>query len=132
VPTSATNGGKLPLSVILGVIVMSLPLALFVDVVLMIVSVRTKAFKDAQSAATPIGLATIAPAMAAAFITPTNTLFYLIPVYGPSALVSAMATGTQIPALAYVFAVMGSLAAAAVGFVIAIRFFNRERMLYGV
>jgi sodium transport system permease protein len=131
VPTTATNGGKLPLPVLLGAIGMSLPLALFVDVVLMIVSIRTKAFKDAQSAATPISLATIAPAMAAAFITPSSTLFYLIPVYGPCALVSTLATGTQVDPLAVVFAVLGSLGAAAVGFVVAMRFFNRERMLYG-
>jgi len=131
VPASATQGGALPLSVILGVILVSLPLALFVDVVLMIVSVRTKAFKDAQSAATPISLAVIVPAMAAAFVTPSSAIFYLIPVYGPCALVSAMATGTQVPPYAYILAILGSLIAAAIGFVIAIRFFNRERMLYG-
>jgi hypothetical protein len=69
--------------------------------------------------------------MAAAFITPSSTLFYLIPVYGPCALVSTLATGTQVDPLAVVFAVLGSLGAAAVGFVVAMRFFNRERMLYG-
>lgn len=131
VPASITQGGALPLSVIFGVIAISLPLALFVDVILMIVSVRTKAFKDAQSAATPISLAIIAPAMAAAFITPPSAIFYLIPVYGPCALVSAMATGTQIPAYAFVLAILGSIIAAAIGFVVAMRFFNRERMLYG-
>lgn len=131
VPDSATNGGKLPLSVIFGAIGMSLPLALFVDVALMIVSIRTKAFKDAQSAATPISLLAIVPAMAAGFIAPSNLLFYLIPLYGPCALVGQMAIGTQIPFLAYVYAIVGSLVAAAICFVIAMRFFNRERMLYG-
>jgi sodium transport system permease protein len=129
-PGSITNGGRLPIGVIVGAVLMSLPLALFVDVVLMIVSVRTKSFKDAQSAATPIGFAVIVPAMAAAFITPPSTLLYLVPVYGPSALVSALATGTQLPVLAFVYAVAGSLAAAAVGYMLALRVFNRERLLY--
>jgi sodium transport system permease protein len=131
-PTSITNGGTLPLGVIIGTILLSLPLALFIDVALMIISVRTKAFKEAQSVATPVGFAAIAPAMLAAFVTPTNTLMYLIPIYGPAALVSAMATGTELPAVAFILTVLGSLAAASMAFMIALRFFNRERMLYGL
>lgn len=131
IPNFIPNATTLPLSIIIRTILLSLPLALFVDVVLMIVSVRTKAFKDAQSAAAPIGFAAIAPAMLAAFVTPTNPLMYLIPIYGPAALVSSLATGAQLPVSYYVYAVLGSLLAAAVGYVIALRFFNRERLLYG-
>ncbi|MBF6614515.1 MAG: ABC transporter permease [Chloroflexi bacterium] len=131
-PESITNGARLPITVPIGAILMSLPLALFVDVVLMIMSIRTRSFKDAQSAATPVGLGATVPAMLAAFVAPSSLAMYLIPVYGPAALVSSLATGTQIPALAFVYAVVGSLAAAAVGYLIALRFFNRERMLYGV
>lgn len=131
IPNFIPNATALPLSIIIRTILLSLPLALFVDVVLMIVSVRTKAFKDAQSAAAPIGFAAIAPAMLAAFVTPTNPLMYLIPIYGPAALVSSLATGAQLPVSYYVYAVLGSLLAAAVGYVIALRFFNRERLLYG-
>jgi sodium transport system permease protein len=129
-PDSITNGGRLPLSVVVGTVLLSLPLALFVDVVLMVVSVRTRTFKDAQSTATPIGFAVVIPAMAAAFIAPPATLYYLIPIYGPSALVSALATGTQVPPMAFAYAVAGSLAAAAVGYLLALRVFNRERLLY--
>lgn len=129
-PADWTSGGRLPVNVIIGAILLSLPLALFVDVVLMIVSVRTRSFKDAQSAATPVGFAVIVPAMAAAFVTPTSTWMYLIPLYGPSALVSGLATGTQIPALAFVYAVLGSLVAAIACYFVALRFFNRERLLY--
>jgi sodium transport system permease protein len=127
----SSQGGVLPFGVIAGAILFSLPLALFFSVVLMIVSVRAKAFKDAQSAATPVIFAALIPSMIAAFVQPTNPLMYLIPVYGPSALVSAMATGTPVEPLAYFFAVAGSLAAAAIGIVIALRVFDRERLLYG-
>jgi sodium transport system permease protein len=130
IPESITNGGRLPLSVLVGAVLLSLPLALFVDVVLMVVSVRTRSFKDAQSAATPMGLVVVIPAMAAAFIASPATLYYLIPIYGPSALVSALATGTQLPPMAFVYAVVGSLIAAGVGYVVALRVFNREKLLY--
>jgi len=131
-PDSIAQGARLPLSVPVGAVLLSLPLALFIDVVLMIVSVRTKAFKDAQSAAAPMSIAVIAPAMAAAFITPTNAFMYLIPIYGPAALVGRLAIGTPIAVSEVAFAVVGSLMAAAVAFIVALRFFNRERMLYGV
>ena len=131
-PATVTSGAVLPLSVIIGAILIGLPLALFVNVVTMIVSVRTKSFKDAQSAATPVMLGVIAPAMAAAFIPPAGVLGYLIPIYGTSALVSSIATGGVVPANAWLFSVAGSLLAAAVGIVIALRLFNRERLLYGV
>src|SRR4051812_46092819 len=132
VPDTFTNGGKLPVTVIFGAIALSLPLALFVGVVLMIVSVRTRSFKDAQSAATPISFAVIVPSMAAAFVVPTALWMYLIPLYGPSAVVSGLAIGTKLDPMAYVLAILGSLIAAAVGFVIALRLFNRERLLYSV
>jgi sodium transport system permease protein len=131
-PASMTNGAVLPFSVIVGAILISLPLALFFGAALMIVSIRTKAFKDAQQAATPIIFLAIAPAMLAAFVLPTNVLMYLIPIYGPSALVGAMAVGAPVPPLAYVLAIVGSLAAAAVCIAIGLRVFNRERLLYGV
>jgi sodium transport system permease protein len=124
-------GAVLPFWVILGAIIFSLPLALFFSVALMIVSVRAKAFKDAQSAATPVIFAALIPSMVAAFVQPTNPLMYLIPVYGPAALVGSMATGAAIPVLGYVYSVLGSLAAAAIGIVIALRVFDRERLLYG-
>lgn len=134
VPNFLNTAGQLPFSIVVGAIVMSLPLALLVSVVLMIVSVRTKDFKSAQSAATPISFFVIIPAMAAAFVAPTSLWMYAIPIYGPSAFVSKMATGSQIPdsTFAFTLAILGSLAAAVIAFLIALRFFNRERLLYSV
>jgi sodium transport system permease protein len=127
----STEGGVLPFYVIGGAILYSLPLAAFFSVALMIVSIRAKAFKDAQSAATPIIFAALIPSMVAAFVQPKDPIMYLIPIYGPTALVGSMATGTAIPPLAYVYAVVGSLAATIIGIVIALRVFDRERLLYG-
>jgi len=129
-PESVTNGAVLPFRVIIGAILVGLPLTLFISVILMIVSIRTKAFKDAQSAATPILFAVMVPALAATFVPATNSLAFLIPIYGPSAVVGAMAIGGVVPANAFLFSLLGSLAAATVGFVFAIRLFNRERLLY--
>jgi sodium transport system permease protein len=131
-PASVTQGAVLPFEVVLAAILLSLPLALFFNAALMIISVRTKAFKDAQQSLTPFMFAAIAPAMVAAFVTPANPIFYSIPVYGTAALVGKLATGAPVPDMAFVFAVMGSLVAAAVCVYIGLRVFNRERLLYGV
>jgi sodium transport system permease protein len=130
-PESVTNGAVLPLSVILGAIVVGLPLTVLMSVVLMIVSVRTKAFKDAQSAATPVMFGAIVPAFFAAFVPASSVWAFLIPIYGPAAVVGTLALGGVMPDYAVLFSIVGSLIAAAVGFVIALRLFNRERLLYG-
>lgn len=131
-PSSITNGGVLPFSVVGTAILLSIPLALFLNTALMTLSIRTKTFKDAQQAATPVIFAAMVPSMAAAFVQPTNPLMFLIPIYGPSALVGSLAVGTPTPAMAFVYAVVGSLLAAAICIPIALRVFNRERLLYGV
>lgn len=131
-PTSVTNGAVLPFSVILWAILVGLPLALFVNVVLMIFSVRTKTFKDAQSAVGIVIFALMVPAFAVAFIAPTDAWGFLIPVYGPSAVVAGMAIGAALPDFALLASIVGSLLASAVGFLIALRLFNRERLLYSV
>ncbi|HEX8598992.1 MAG TPA: ABC transporter permease [Chloroflexia bacterium] len=131
-PSEITKGGVLPFSVVGTAILLSVPLALFLNTALMTLSIRTKTFKDAQQAATPVIFAAMVPSMAAAFVQPTNPLMFLIPIYGPSALVGGLAVGTPIPPMAYVYAVVGSLLAAAVCIPIALRVFNRERLLYGV
>jgi sodium transport system permease protein len=130
-PIDSTGGGVLPFGVIVGAILLSMPLAFLFSVVLMIVSIRTKTFKDAQSATTPIIFAGLVPSMAAAFVQPTDPVMYAIPIYGPAALVGSMATGAPVPAMAYVYAIVGSLVAAAIGVAVALRVFNRERILYG-
>ncbi len=132
-PDSMTNGaGALPLSVIFYAILITLPLALFANVLLMIISIRTKDFKEAQSALAPVLMGVTFVALAAAFLAPTEPVLFLIPVFGTSAVVGLLALGGVMPANAVLFSVLGSLLATAVVVVIAMRMFNRERLLYSL
>ena len=129
-PASMTDGAVLPIAVVLGAIVLTLPLALFVNVVLMIISIRTKTFKDAQSSAVPVNLGVVFTAMAAAFAPPTSASLFLIPVYGTSAVIGSLAVGGTVAWQHIAFSVGGSLAAVLVGVFFALKLFNRERLLY--
>lgn len=132
-PASMTGGvGPLPLDVIAKAILITLPLALFANVLLMVLSIRTKGFKEAQSAMTPVTFGVIFVAMAAAFVPPTQSVLFLIPIYGTSAVVGVLAQSGVIPANAILFSVVGSLVATAVVTLIALRLFNRERLLYSM
>lgn len=132
-PASMTGGvGPLPLDVIMKAILITLPLALFANVLLMVLSIRTKGFKEAQSAMTPVTFGVIFVAMAAAFVPPTQSVLFLIPIYGTSAVVGVLAQSGVVPPNAVLYSVVGSLVATAVVTVIALRLFNRERLLYSM
>lgn len=130
-PESMTDGaGALPIGVVIAVILVTLPLALFANIILMVISIRTTDFKSAQTALSPVMFGIIFTAMAAAFVPPTTSILFAIPVYGTAALVGALALGGVIPANAVLFSILGSLAATAVGVALAMPLFNRERLLY--
>ncbi len=132
-PESMTNGvGPLPLGVIFKAILITLPLALFANVLLMIISIRTKGFKEAQSAMSPVLVGVMFVAMAAAFLSPTQSVLFLIPVFGTSAVVGSLALGGVMPANAILFSVLGSAVATAVIIVVALQIFNREKLLYSM
>jgi sodium transport system permease protein len=131
-PSSMTDGGFLPISVIIQTILLTIPLVLVANVVLMIISVRTKAFKDAQSAAAPLIFGVVVTAMFAAFSPPTNTLFFMIPFYGTAAVVGQLAVAGTASAVIVIGSIMGNLVAAAIGTLVALRLFNRERLLYSM
>lgn len=131
-PSSMTEGAVLPLAVIFGAIALSLPAALMANVVLMIISIRTKTYKDAQHAVVPVSLSVVFTAMAGGFFPPTQALLYAIPIYGTSALVGKLALGGALGLPAILLSLLGSLACAAAGIAFALRLFNRERLLYSV
>lgn len=131
-PESARGSGVIPFSVILVAWFVSIPLVLFVNVVTMIVCIRTKGFKDAQTAAGLITFAATIVGFVVSFIPPRALWWYLFPMYGPAAIVSKVALSAPVPAIALPLCIVGSLIAAVIGVMIAQRFFNRERMLYGV
>ncbi len=129
-PESIGNGAYIAPAVIVGSVLVGIPLSLAVSVLLMIVAVRTKTFKDAQSAMTPISLGVMFPALAAAFLPPTSSVLYLIPAYGTSAVVARLATSGRMPLDGLILSSLGCLLLAAIGVVIALRLFDRERLLY--
>ncbi len=129
-PASVTKGAVLPAGVVFGSILLTLPLALFLNVVLMIISVRTRTFKDAQSTLMPVIFCVSALAMAAAFAPPSSPFMFLIPIYGTSAVVGSLALAGPMPEHAVLLSMAGSFAASAVGIVLGLRLFNRERLLY--
>jgi sodium transport system permease protein len=130
-PEDLRAGGVLPFSVIATAILVGIPTALLMSVVQMTLSVRTKTYKDAQSAAAPLSLGALVPAFAAAILPPASPLAYLIPVYGAAGLVGKMTTnGGVLDGAALALCIIGTLAAAGVAFVLAMRLFDRERLLY--
>lgn len=132
-PESLSDGGSgLPFSVIILAIFITLPLALFANVVLMVIAIRTKGFKEAQAALSPVLFGVTFVALAAAFLAPKSSVMFLIPVYGTSAVVGVLAQSGVMPDNAILFSVLGSLVATAVITLIALRLFNRERLLYSM
>ncbi len=131
-PESVTKGAELPPAVVACSVLLALPLALFLNVVLMIISIRTRTFKDAQSSLMPVIFCVTAAAMAAAFVPPPHPLMFLIPVYGTSAVVGSLALAGPMPEHAVLFSVAGSAAASAAGIILGLWMFNRERLLYSV
>ena len=131
-PESLTNGAIVPASVIVGSILVALPLAFVVNVVLMIMAIRTKTFKDAQSAAAPVTLLTMFPAMGSAFFPPSAPLLYLIPAYGTGAVAGRLAVDGTIPMFEFGITIVSCLILAAIGVFIGLRLFDRERLLYSM
>lgn len=129
-PESISGGAKLPLIVIGGSVLIALPLVLAVDVVLMVVAIRTRTFKDAQAAATPVMLGTMFPMMAAGFLPAKNALFAMIPAYGTGLVASKLANEGAIPWGLFAISALGSLLMALAGILLARKLFNRERLLY--
>lgn len=131
-PDSMTNGAVVTPLVIFGSALIGIPLALAVNAVLMVIAVRTKTFKDAQSAVTPVTFATMFPAMGAGFFPPTNPIFYLIPAYGTGAVAGKLAAEGAMPWVAFGLSAVGCALVAAVAIYIGLRLFDRERLLYSM
>jgi sodium transport system permease protein len=130
-PPSMAGSTGLPGFVLTGSLLTGIPLALVVGVAQMMMSVRARTFRDAQSGATPLMFGVMIPGFVAAF-SPARALWpCLIPVYGPFAALGRMvqAGGLQWDAIA--LSAAGSVAAAAVLLPVAMKMFSRETLLYG-
>lgn len=130
-PESMSTGAQIPPIVFVGSIIAALPFALAVNVVMMLVAIRMSTFKEAQSAATPVTMGAMFPTIAAGMFPPSNPIFFLIPAYGTGAVVGKLAVEGAFPFTAFMLSVVGALLVAAIGIIIGMRLFNRERLLYG-
>jgi ABC-type Na+ efflux pump permease subunit len=117
--------------VILTALLVGIPLTLLFNVVVMILTARQSTFKDAQSASSLVTFIGLFFGFVVAFRPPASDLAYLIPGYGPVAVISKMTLSTPLPPTAIPYAILGSLIGVVIGVRFALRLFNRERMLYG-
>lgn len=131
-PASMTDGAFLPFRIIIQTVLLTIPLVLAGNVILMIISIRTKAFKDAQSAAAPLIFVVLIASMFAAFAPPTDLTFFMIPFYGTAAVVGQLAVAGTASVVFVIASIIGNLLMAAAGTVAALRLFNRERLLYSM
>ena len=132
-PESMTDGvGALPFPVILQTIVITLPLVLLASVISMLISIRTRDFKSAQSSLNPLVFGMIFISMAGAIVPPATNLLYLLPIYGTAGVISTLVLGGVVPVAGIVLSMVGCLIGTAVGISVALPLFNRERLLYTV
>jgi sodium transport system permease protein len=129
-PESVVGNVEVPLMTVVGGIAVGIPLALAVNVLVMILAIRAKTIKDAQSAVTPISLGVLVPGLAPAFVPPSGLLAYLIPGYGSTAVLGEIAGTGQFPVAPYILSALTCLVFAGVGIAVALRLFDRERLLY--
>lgn len=127
----SVQAAPFPFQVILTALLVGIPLTLLFNVVVMILTARQNTFKDAQSASSLVTFVALFFGFVVAFRPPASDLAYLIPGYGPVAVISKMTLSTPLPPTAIPYAIVGSLIGVVIGVRIALRLFNRERLLYG-
>ena len=127
----SVQAAPLPFQVVVVALLVGIPMTLLFNVIVMILTVRQSTFKDAQSASSLVTFVGVFGGFLVAFKPPLDQLAYLIPMYGPVAVISKMTLSAPLPATAIPYAIIGSLIGVIVGLRVALRLFNRERMLYG-
>lgn len=129
-PPSMAGVAGLPGFMLTASLITGLPLALVVSIAQMMISVRARTFRDAQSGATPLIFAVMIPGFVAAFSQAKALWSCLLPVYGPFAAMGriAQAGGLQWDAMA--LSIVGSCIAAAVVLPVAMKMFTRETLLF--
>jgi sodium transport system permease protein len=126
----SVQAAPFPFSVILTALLVGIPLILLFNVIVLILTVRQNTFKDAQSASSLVTFVGLIAGFVVAFRPPQADLAYLIPIYGPVAVISKTTLSAPLPAVAIPYAIIGSVIGVIVVLRIALRLFNRERMLY--
>lgn len=131
-PEWLTDGARMSPTVILGAMASGIPFAILAAVVMMIVAIRTKTFKDAQATTAGVNLSMMFPAMIPAIFPVPLSWLYLIPIYGAAGVASELATFGHFPLMHFLLNLIGTVMVTALGVMIGLRLFNRERLLYSM
>ncbi len=122
---------SLPFGSLLVVLAGLIPLAVLFSALFLGIAVRSQSFKEAQSALTPVYLASFLPTLLATMpgieFTPALAL---VPVAGPAFLFRAL-LGGETPFVPALLALLSTAAYAAVALRFAARAFGREEVLFG-
>ena len=121
-----------PFSVILIALLVGIPLTLFFNMAVLILTVRQNTFKDAQAASSLVTFVGLFAGFVVAFRPPASDLAYLIPIYGPVAVISKSTLSAPLPDVAIPYAILGSVIGVIVALRIALRLFDREHLLYSI
>lgn len=133
-PLEEYTGMQMSIStgVIFNIFWLSLPIVLLASVLQMVVAAFTRSFKEAQTYLSFLPLVAGLPVMFLAFISVKPSVgISLIPIFSQSLIVNQLLRGETISQVNVIVSVIATLAAAAAFTVVAVRLYERERILFG-
>lgn len=120
---------SISMATVLFSILLCLPFILIVGLIQMVLALRAKSAKDAQSITSFFGLFVMFPMGAGAFVQPESQLLHLIPGFGTASVISKMVVAKPfLPYLPYVL--LSTIALAVVAIWVGAQMFDREKLLF--
>ena len=124
---------SIDVNAMIGIFLISLPMILLASALQMIIATFTRSFKEAQTYVAFLPLIPALPGIALAFIPVRATYWNMaIPTFGQQLLINQLMRGEPINPLNVVVSVISTILVAGILIFIAIRLFERERILMGV
>ena len=133
-PLEEYTGMQMTISadVIFRIFWLSLPIVLLASVLQMVVAAFTRSFKEAQTYLSFLPLVAGMPVMFLAFISVKPSVgVSLIPIFSQSLIVNQLLRGETISQVNVIVSAIATLVAAAAFIVVAIRLYEREKILFG-
>lgn len=123
---------SIDLNVMVGIFLISLPMILLASALQMVIATFTRSFKEAQTYVAFLPLIPALPGIALAFI-PVRATFWnmAIPTFGQQLLINQLMRGEPINPLNMLVSVISTLIVAMLLIILAVRLFQRERILMG-
>lgn len=112
-------------------ILLCIPYIFLVSLFQMLMALRTKSAKDAQTSVGFANMLVLFPMMGGAFLRPSNPLLHLIPGLGTASIIGKLASVE--PVMQYIpYMLVSVVLLGVVGTLVGLRMFNRERLLYSM